>query len=165
MILYHGSNVAVPSPQIIEPNRNLDFGAGFHTTTNKEQAISFSESVYRRQKFGSKIVSVYEFDETAFDKLLTLKFEYANENWLDFVSDNRNGVYSGQNYDFVFGPVADDTIYQTFILYSTGAYTKEQTLQALKINDLFNQLTCKSIAALSFLKFLKAVDIMKGENL
>jgi hypothetical protein len=165
MILYHGSNVSVPSPKLIEPNRNLDFGAGFYTTTNKEQAINFSENVYRRQKSGSKVVSVYEFDETAFDKLSTLKFDGANESWLDFVSDHRNGIYNGQNYDLVFGPVADDAIYQTFILYLSGAYTKEQTLEALKINHLFNQLTCKSNMALSFLKFVKAVDLLKGEIL
>lgn len=165
MILYHGSNVSVPSPKLIEPNRNLDFGAGFYTTTNKEQAINFCENVYRRQKNGSKVVSVYEFDETAFDKLATLKFDGANESWLDFVSDHRNGIYSGDEYDLVFGPVADDSIYQTFILYLTGAYTKIQTLEALKINNLFDQLTCKSDAALSFLKFVKAVDILKGETL
>lgn len=36
MILYHGSNVVVEQPKLIEQNRFLDFGYGFYTTTNKE---------------------------------------------------------------------------------------------------------------------------------
>ena len=39
MILYHGSNIVVAQPKLIQQNRFLDFGYGFYTTTNKEQAI------------------------------------------------------------------------------------------------------------------------------
>lgn len=63
MILYHGSNVVVSKPQLIPQNRFLDFGFGFYTTTNKEQAISFAEKVYRRSKQGGKYVSIYKIDE------------------------------------------------------------------------------------------------------
>ena len=45
MILYHGSNVAVEKPVLIKQNRFLDFGFGFYTTTNKEQAIDFAKKV------------------------------------------------------------------------------------------------------------------------
>lgn len=34
MILHHGSNVEVREPKILNPNRGLDFGHGFYTTTN-----------------------------------------------------------------------------------------------------------------------------------
>ena len=34
MILYHGSNMIVENPKLIEQNRFLDFGYGFYTTTN-----------------------------------------------------------------------------------------------------------------------------------
>ena len=63
MILYHGSNVVVSKPQLIPQNRFLDFGFGFYTTTNKEQAISFAEKVYHRSKQGGKYVSIYKIDE------------------------------------------------------------------------------------------------------
>ena len=43
MILYHGSNVIVKEPHIIESNRFLDFGIGFYTTTNKDQAVNFAQ--------------------------------------------------------------------------------------------------------------------------
>ena len=63
MILYHGSNVIVSEPKLIEQNRFLDFGFGFYTTTNKTQAIGFADKVVKRRKDGEKAVSMYEIDE------------------------------------------------------------------------------------------------------
>ena len=94
MIVYHGSNVVVAEPKLIKQNRFLDFGFGFYTTTNKDQAIAFAEKVYRRRKSGGKIVSVYELDETrAFSECSLLHFTSADKAWLDFVSQNRVGAY------------------------------------------------------------------------
>jgi hypothetical protein len=45
MFLYHGSDVAVENPNIISQVHGLDFGIGFYTTTNKQQAIDFTKSV------------------------------------------------------------------------------------------------------------------------
>jgi hypothetical protein len=39
MILYHGSNVIVDKPKLIQQNRALDFGFGFYTTESRVQAI------------------------------------------------------------------------------------------------------------------------------
>jgi hypothetical protein len=38
MIVYHGSDAVVEKPVLLTPKHTLDFGAGFYTTTNKEQA-------------------------------------------------------------------------------------------------------------------------------
>ena len=56
MILYHGSNLVVSEPKLIQQNRFLDFGFGFYTTTNKEQAISFADKVTKRRKNGHRAV-------------------------------------------------------------------------------------------------------------
>ncbi len=158
MILYHGSNVIVSEPKLIEQNRFLDFGFGFYTTTNKTQAIGFADKVTKRRKEGEKAVSVYEIDEVrAFRECSVLRFDSANEAWLDFVSENRSGNYKGKSYDFIFGPVANDDVYTTFTLYSAGVLTKEQTLEALKIKKLYNQLVLSSEKALSYLKFMGTV--------
>lgn len=61
-------------------------------------------------------------------------------------------LYHG-SYDFVYGPVANDDVYTTFTLYTSGVLTKEQTLEALKIKKLYNQLVLGSEKALSYLKF------------
>lgn len=158
MILYHGSNVIVSEPKLIEQNRFLDFGFGFYTTTNKTQAIGFADKVTKRRKDGEKAVSIYELDEArAFEECSVLHFDSANEAWLDFVSENRSGNYTGESYDFIFGPVANDDVYTTFTLYSAGVLTKEQSLEALKIKKLYNQLVLSSEKALPYLKFIGTV--------
>lgn len=63
MFLYHGSNLAVSKPRLVEQNRFLDFGYGFYTTTNKAQAIGFADKVTKRRKEGVPTVSIYEIDE------------------------------------------------------------------------------------------------------
>ena len=42
MKLYHGSNVEVREPRILEPSHALDFGPGFYTTLNRDQAVDFA---------------------------------------------------------------------------------------------------------------------------
>lgn len=104
------------------------------------------------------MVSIYELDEEkAFTQCSVLQFESANEAWLDFVSENRAGNYKGKAYDFIFGPVANDDVYTTFTLYAAGVLTKEQTLEALKIKKLYNQLVLTSEEALAYLKFIGTV--------
>ena len=158
MILYHGSNIAVSEPKLVQQNRFLDFGFGFYTTTNKAQAISFADKVFKRRGNGGKIVSIYDFNEqTAFNECSLLRFDKPDEAWLDFVSENRSGNYEGKIYDLVYGPVANDDVYTTFTLYSAGALTKEQTLETLKIKKLYNQLVLTSVMALGYLKFIGTI--------
>lgn len=158
MIVYHGSNVIVDVPKRLPQNRYLDFGFGFYTTTNKTQAIGFAEKVYRRRGEGQKTVSVYEMDEKeAFADCSLLRFELPDEAWLDFVSANRSGAYTGPAYDLIYGPVANDDVYTTFNLYAAGVLTKEQTLEALKIKKLYNQLVLTTDKALRYLKFVGTV--------
>lgn len=159
MILYHGSNIVVSQPRLIPQNRFLDFGFGFYTTTNQLQAIAFADKVTRRRREGKKAVSIYEIDENrAFAECSLLRFDSPNEAWLDFVSANRSGLYTGAFYDFIFGPVANDDVYTTFTLYSAGVLTKDQTLQALKVKKLYNQLVASSDKALSYLKFMGTLE-------
>ncbi len=158
MILYHGSNLVVSQPKLIRQNRFLDFGFGFYTTTNKNQAISFADKVTKRRKNGKMVVSIYELDEKiAFSECSILRFDEPGEPWLDFVSDNRSGNYEGKSYDFIFGPVANDDVYRTFALYTADVLTKEQALDQLKIKKLYNQLVLTTEKALSYLQFAGTV--------
>ena len=158
MIIYHGSNLVVEKPKLIAQNRYLDFGYGFYTTTNKVQAISFADKVYKRKNEGSRQVSIYEIDEEKlFAECSVLRFDAPNEAWLDFVAENRSGNYDGEDYDVVYGPVANDDVYTTFTLYQSGALSKEQTLETLKIKKLYDQMVFTTEKALSFLKFVGTI--------
>lgn len=158
MILYHGSNLTVSKPKLVIQNRFLDFGYGFYTTTNIKQAVGFAEKVTKRRKEGIPTVSIYEIDESkAFKECSVLRFDAPNEEWLNFVSENRAGNYSGKLYDFIYGPVANDDVYTTFTLYTAKILTKEQTIEALKIKKLYNQLVLTSTKSLDYLKFCGTV--------
>ena len=95
MILYHGSNVTVEQPKLIKQNRYLDFGFGFYTTTNRNQAVNFAQKVTHRRK----------------------------------------------------------KVYRTITLYMTGVLDKKQTLEALKIRKLFNQMVFATEESLKYLHF------------
>lgn len=150
----------VEKPRLIQQSRTLDFGSGFYTTTNLEQAVSFAEKVAARRRVGTPCVSVYAVPEVAslMASLLVRVFAAADEAWLDFVFENRSGSYLGPKYDIVLGPVANDTIYRTFAAYEDGILTKEETVSRLKVKKLYNQMTFSTEKALETLRFVGTLD-------
>ena len=70
MICYHGSDVIVDSPRILDAKRPLDFGGGFYTTTSEIQAKNWAIKVSYRNNIIQKYINKYEFD-----KELALKTE------------------------------------------------------------------------------------------
>lgn len=154
MILYHGSNVTVAEPKLIKQNRFLDFGFGFYTTTNREQAVNFARKVAERRKNGQATLNVYSVNEReAFEHCDLLRFDGPDEAWLDFVAANRQGTYREKQFDLIYGAVANDDVYRTITLYMTGVLGKEQTLSALKIRKLFDQMVFATEKSLQFLHF------------
>ena len=159
MIVYHGSNAIVPEPKLLTPTRFLDFGKGFYTTLSQQQAIIFADKVFQRRKVGVPTVSIYEFDkETVFSTCSLLQFCSPNEKWLNFVSANRDGTYRGVKYELIYGAVANDDVFTTLSLYTSGQLSKEETLNRLKIKELYNQLVFGSQRALLYLKFIGTMD-------
>lgn len=159
MILYHGSNVVVKQPKLIEQNRFLDFGYGFYTTTNKDQAENFAQKAIIRRG-GKPIINVYEFDDNIHINTLKIKiFSTPNEEWFDFVVAHRNGTYNGEKYDLIIGAVANDDVYRTLQIYSVGLLSKEQAIESLKVKKLFNQYVFVTEEALALLKFQEAREV------
>ena len=159
MIIYHGSNLIVEKPELISQNRFLDFGYGFYTTTNKAQAESFAKKVVFRRG-GTPTVNVYEIDDDIGGEIFKIKrFGAPDERWLDFVCAHRSGTYNGERYDLIIGAVANDDVYRTLQVYSTGLLTKEQALEALKIKKLFDQYVFATNEAISLLKFVRSEEV------
>jgi len=59
-------------------------------------------------------------------------------------------------YDIIYGPVANDDVYQVIGLFEDGILSKENAITALKVKQLFNQYTLKTNAALGLLKFISS---------
>jgi hypothetical protein len=158
MLIYHGSNVEIQKPEIRQ-RRTMDFGHGFYTTLNENQARDFAPKVVlREQKLGNKAgvatINIYEFDRDLAEKSAKIRhFESANGEWLDYVVNNRQGIGPVNDYDIIIGPVANDDVYAVVDYYIDGAYTREIALSALKIKSLYDQVVLKTNTALGFLKF------------
>jgi hypothetical protein len=154
MIIYHGSNEVVKQPKILQSERMLDFGAGFYTTSNREQAIRWAKRVAERRESNDKLISVYEFDlETAKREVSILRFDEPDEAWLDFVCLNRSGREVTKPYDIVFGPVANDQVYRVIQFYENGVYDKTEAIRRLKVEKLFDQILFHTERALVYCRF------------
>lgn len=153
MILYHGSNMQVNKPRILESLRALDFGAGFYTTSSREQAEKWAGIVTKRRRTGVPTISSYSFGEKAVAELKILKFDSPDGDWLDFVVANRKEQPVSEEYDLIIGPVADDSTLPVIDDYADGRYTKDEAIRRLLPQKLTDQYAFLTDHALSFLIF------------
>ncbi|MBQ4360518.1 MAG: DUF3990 domain-containing protein, partial [Proteobacteria bacterium] len=86
MILYHGSNTEIRQPRLLPFQRALDFGCGFYTTSDLEQAIWWANKTMNRRETGKPTVSIYQVEQDGFTNLNMLRFDGPNAEWLRFVT-------------------------------------------------------------------------------
>ena len=158
MRLYHGSNVEVRNPSLRYGRNNTDFGKGFYTTTQREQAEKWTEIKLDRAKIGKKTVSVYEVDDAllANPELRIREFHGVDVAWLDFVVGCRKGQV--HNYDLVFGPVANDKVFVTVNLYESGVLDAQTAIARLKTYKTYDQLSFHTERVISALRFVESFE-------
>ena len=159
MILYHGSNTEVKIPRIIVTNRSLDFGPGFYATSDQNQAVRWAQLQTVRRRSGIPTVTKYDFNESVLTELNMLRFKHADAKWLRFVSQNRKGAYTGQKYDIVCGPVANDNTMPVINDYIAGTIDEETALILLKPQKLADQFAFLTQTGLSAIRFLEVLTI------
>ena len=152
MKLYHGSNLAVTEPRLLQSDRKLDFGAGFYLTSSYEHAERWAFLTARRRGEGSQIITVYDLDEESLEKLDVLRFDSASEQWLKFVSKNRYLKDYTDDFDVVIGPVANDRTMPVIRLYFAGIYDEAETVKRLLPQKLKDQYAFKTEKALKILR-------------
>lgn len=92
-----------------------------------------------------------------------MRFGEANEAWLDFVCDCRDGKDVYSPYDVIYGRVADDDVFRTIQSWRQGDITKERALELLRFarpNDQFALRTAKAIAGK--LRFVRSFTLDMG---
>ena len=159
MILYHGSNVEVKEPILLKVQRELDFGRGFYTTSDLEQAIRWAERTAKRRGESSAFVTVYEVNEDELKNIRLLSFDSPNVEWLNLVVKNRKGEYIAENWDIISGPVADDQTAQVIDLYLEGAYDEEEAIRRFLTQRLKDQYAFKTNEALKLLIFKEVITL------
>jgi len=159
MRVFHGTNIVIERPKIINRFKALDFGEGFYTTENEDQARDFAVKVCeRRSPMLFPIVNCYEFSEDLMN-FSVLIFDEPNEKWLDFVVERRKGIILSKKYDLIIGPVANDDVFSTIILYESGQLDKESAIKNLKIKKLYNQVVFCNELVLNRLIYIKSYKV------
>lgn len=167
MKIYHGSIFIVKEPSLEVLNHKTDFGKGFYTTTDIEQAKKWSKIKKQRLKRENRndnydvkqYVNVYEY--TSNDELNILNFENATEEWLKFVFKNRQSNELVHQYDIVTGPVANDNLYQVLVGYENGVYNIKETIKRLKTYLLSNQVSFHTLKALETIKYVETIEVVE----
>ena len=154
MRLYHGSIEIVEFPEIRKPNRTLDYGSGFYTTTDYDQAEQWARRRLRKSN-SEAFVNIYEVDIDAIRKANTLWLDSPSEEGVDFVYANRNVRNFDHKYDYVYGPVANDRVYAQFALFEAGLIDKQTLIRELKAYTLVDQLLFHTPQALKSLTFIE----------
>ncbi len=154
--VYHGSLEVVRNPEIRLPNRSLDYGHGFYTTTSYEQARKLVERRMKDNDATVGYVNVYELDDELIKRMRLLIFEKPTEEWVNFVMKNRTERGFTHDYDIVYGPVADDSVYTQFTLYEGSIISMPTLIQELKTYKLVDQYLFHTEESLQAIRFVES---------
>lgn len=146
MIVYHGTYAAIEKIDLTMSLDKRDFGRGFYTTTDMEQAKRWALNRHGKRGLDSLVLS-YEIE--SLEGLKIKRFRGANKSWLEFVALHRKRGGINHDYDIVIGPVADDTVFTTINLFIEGIYTVEEALKRLKFWKNTDQVSFHTQRAIS----------------
>lgn len=120
MILYHTSNREIQIPDIHHGRKNADFGWGFYLTPDQDFTYRWARE--------NAIVNKYELDEAN----LTIHRFKRDVDWFKYIYNNRR-LEDSISSDVIIGPIANDTIFDTLGIISSGFLEPEAALQLLMI--------------------------------
>ena len=156
MRLYHGSTSIIKAPRILASDHIGDFGTGFYTTTDIQQARNFVNTKCDRAKLNIGYISIFEVsnDLLSSPALKVLIFQKADEKWVNFVKANRKQPDFSHDYDLIMGPVANDQVYASFALFEADLLSFEELIERLKTRKLTDQILFHTEKSLLPLKFI-----------
>ncbi len=146
--LYHTGDREIKEPDIKYGRKNADFGQGFYLSPDR----GFT---YRWAK-GNSTVNIYELN----DEGLNIKRFNRNEEWFEYIFNNRRGNDT-IDADVVTGPIANDTIFETYGIISSGFLKNEEALELLSVGPEYTQTVIKTEKALNNLKWIRAERITR----
>ena len=156
MHLYHTGLEKINHPDIHYGRKNADFGQGFYLSDNEE----FSKRWARERSGLTTYINFYELDTEGLD----IKRFSRDKEWFDYIYCNRAGYPDKLiGYDVITGPIANDTLYDTWGITTSGLLKREQAIQLLLIGPIYMQYVIKSEKAAAQLKFISAEALTSEE--
>ena len=156
MLLYHAGFKIIKEPNVHYGRKNADFGQGFYLTADKEFAYRWAQE----RKGEETIVNTYELDAT---DLKIHRFNRDNE-WFEYIFANRNRKPDKLDADVIIGPIANDIIYNTNGIFTSGLLEADQALKLLLIGPEFQQTVLKTEKAVAKLKWLESRTLSSEET-
>ena len=151
MILYHTSDQVIKHPDVHHGRKNADFGWGFYLTPDRDFA--------RRWAKENAIVNEYELDETGLD---IYRFSRSRE-WFEYIFHNRR-LRDDLSADVIIGPIANDTIFDTMGIISSGYLEADEALKLLMVGPEYTQVAIKNAKAIEHLKWQCAEKIERTDD-
>lgn len=161
--LYHGTTADFSVIDLKHCKDRKDFGKGFYTTTDINQAINLARrmkkmEMYKGNACAKAYVYMFKIDKSLMKQLRTHNFQTASISWVDYILKNRySGLRNQEDYDLVIGKVADVVAKQVMnkFISSYGLQAnkeqKQLLIKALKPDNLTDQYCFKTDKSLDIL--------------
>ena len=151
MKLYHTSDREIRKPDIHIGRKNADFGWGFYLTPDREFTYRWARD--------NAVVNEYELNAAGLDI-----YVYSRSiEWFQYIFQNRR-FEDGLTSDVVIGPIANDTIFDTLGIITSGYLKPEAALKLLMIGPEYTQLVIKTEKALTQLRWVKSEQIHRVDE-
>ncbi len=151
MRLYHTGSVEIREPDIRRGRKNADFGQGFYLSPDMDFAYRWAGA--------EAVVNEYDLDESG---LYIHRFR-RDEDWFEYIFNNRRAKDT-LLADVVIGPIANDTIFETFGIIGSGILKTGDAMKLLLIGPEYTQAAVKTEKAAKQLKWISSVRIEKTDR-
>ena len=157
ILLYHTGRLEIRKPDIHFGRKNADLGQGFYLTPDE----AFARRWAKEQKDGQAVMNTYEMDLSGL-KVFRFTRDLA---WYDYLLANRSGRPDNLENDVIIGPIANDTLYDTLGIITSGFLSREEALKLLRIGPEYTQVVVKTEKAVQQLTWLSAQKLEEEETL
>ena len=151
MKLFHSGRTEIREPDIRAGRKNADFGQGFYLTPDMDFAWRWASR--------DAVVNTYELDLSG---LCVQRFTRTEE-WFRYIFNNRRAQDS-LNADVVIGPIANDTIFETFGIITSGYLSPGDALKLLMIGPEYTQVAVKTEKAAKQLQWISSAVVTDVEK-
>lgn len=155
-ILFHTGFDVIPAPDIRRGRTNADFGQGFYLSPQEDFARRWARSSSGKTTWLNR----YELSGAG----LKIKRFHRDQEWFNYIFRNRSGFSDDfSEYDLIIGPIANDTIFNTNGVLSSGLLRPDLALKALQLGPAYEQIVLKTEKAVQALRFLDAIKLSEDE--
>lgn len=148
MKLFHTGTSEIREPDITHGRKNADFGQGFYLSPDMDFAYRWAAA--------DSVINEYELDEEG----LQIHRFGRDTDWFEYIFNNRRGNDTS-DADIVIGPIANDTIFETFGVITSGFLSSGDAIKLLMVGPEYTQVALKTEKAARKLRWIRSERITR----